>query len=172
MRRLILLLSVGWLPPYLHPSGACLCLGTRMPYGSQRHRGLHQTGAAPLPMHVTMVLTQGLGFARCHLLRFNVDLFGDRPDEPDQLPRHPYHHLVGMLASGDELSVAFAQAHLGFPTEVLQPLGFLLQSQLQMAAHFGRVAIGPGPFDPHATGMGMARLGDSALTTPFPTGGL
>ena len=27
-RRLILLLSVGWLPPYLHPSGACLYLGT------------------------------------------------------------------------------------------------------------------------------------------------
>jgi hypothetical protein len=34
MRRLILLISVGWLPPYLHPSGACLFLGTRMPYGS------------------------------------------------------------------------------------------------------------------------------------------
>jgi hypothetical protein len=34
MRRLILLISVGWLPPYWHPSGAGLCLGTRMPYGS------------------------------------------------------------------------------------------------------------------------------------------
>jgi hypothetical protein len=31
-RRLILLLSVGWLPPYLHPSGACLALGTRVAY--------------------------------------------------------------------------------------------------------------------------------------------
>jgi hypothetical protein len=28
MRRLILLLSVGWVPPYLRPSGACLCLGS------------------------------------------------------------------------------------------------------------------------------------------------
>jgi hypothetical protein len=28
MRRLILLLSVGWVPPYLPPSGACLCLGS------------------------------------------------------------------------------------------------------------------------------------------------
>jgi hypothetical protein len=27
-RRLILLLSVGWLPPYLPPSGACLSLGS------------------------------------------------------------------------------------------------------------------------------------------------
>ncbi len=34
MRRLILLISVGWVPPYLHPSDACLTLGTRMPWGS------------------------------------------------------------------------------------------------------------------------------------------
>ena len=31
-RRLILLLSVGWLPPYLPPSGACLCLGSSVLY--------------------------------------------------------------------------------------------------------------------------------------------
>src|SRR5215475_3892109 len=29
-RRLITLISVGWVPPYLHPSGACLNLGARM----------------------------------------------------------------------------------------------------------------------------------------------
>ena len=28
MRRLILLISVGWVPPYLPPSGACLYLGS------------------------------------------------------------------------------------------------------------------------------------------------
>ena len=32
MRRLILLISVGWLPPYLRPSGACLTLGSRVLY--------------------------------------------------------------------------------------------------------------------------------------------
>jgi hypothetical protein len=32
MRRLILLLSVGWLPPYLRPSGACLTLGSSILY--------------------------------------------------------------------------------------------------------------------------------------------
>src|SRR4249920_2257576 len=32
-RRLITLISVGWLPPYLHPSGACLHRGTRVPFG-------------------------------------------------------------------------------------------------------------------------------------------
>jgi hypothetical protein len=30
-RRLITLISVGWLPPSLHPSGACLNLGTSVP---------------------------------------------------------------------------------------------------------------------------------------------
>src|SRR5437667_9098372 len=33
IRRLILLLSVGWVPPYLHPSGACLNRGTSVPVG-------------------------------------------------------------------------------------------------------------------------------------------
>jgi hypothetical protein len=32
MRRLILLISVGWLPPYLLPSGACLTLGSSILY--------------------------------------------------------------------------------------------------------------------------------------------
>jgi len=77
-----------------------------------------------------------------------------------------------MLASGDELSVAFAQAHLGFPTEVLERFGLLLESQLQMAAPLGPIAIGLGAFDQEATGMGIARLGDGALTPPCPTGGL
>jgi hypothetical protein len=31
MRRLILLISVGWRPPYLRPSGAGLTLGSSMP---------------------------------------------------------------------------------------------------------------------------------------------
>src|SRR6266436_5082185 len=33
-RRLILLLSVGWVPPSLPPSGACLHRGTSVPVGS------------------------------------------------------------------------------------------------------------------------------------------
>ena len=123
-------------------------------------------------MNVIMMSTPRSCLVPAHFLGFNVDLFGDRPDETDPLPRHGHPHLVGLLASGDELSVAFAQAHLSLPAEVLQPLGLLLQSPLQMAAHFGRIAIGPGAFDPDATGMGSARLGDGDLTPPFPTGGL
>jgi hypothetical protein len=32
MRRLILLISVDWVPPYLRPSGACLTLGSSILY--------------------------------------------------------------------------------------------------------------------------------------------
>src|SRR4029434_4142440 len=44
-RRLIMLLSVDWLPPSLRPSGACLALGTRVcfslftPSRATPHRG-------------------------------------------------------------------------------------------------------------------------------------
>src|SRR5262245_48006929 len=59
-RRLILLLSVGWLPPSLPPSGACLALGTRILLpASERCRGFHHTGAAPLLMHVGNLLRCG-----------------------------------------------------------------------------------------------------------------
>ena len=53
MRRVILLISVGWLPPSVRPSGACLILGSSMPEGSLNAvEGDTNTGAAPLPMHV------------------------------------------------------------------------------------------------------------------------
>ena len=32
IRRLLLLIAVGWVPPYLRPSGACLCLGSSVLY--------------------------------------------------------------------------------------------------------------------------------------------
>jgi hypothetical protein len=35
MRRLILLISVDWVPPYLSPSGACLTLGSSILYQPQ-----------------------------------------------------------------------------------------------------------------------------------------
>src|SRR4029450_11079365 len=38
-RRLITLISVGWLPPSWHPSGACLIRGTSVPCGLFTLRG-------------------------------------------------------------------------------------------------------------------------------------
>ena len=59
-RRLILLLSVDWVPPDWRPSGAGLSRGASMPAGS-RHavEDDTKTGAASLPMHVRSRLHDG-----------------------------------------------------------------------------------------------------------------
>jgi len=61
MRRLILLLSVGWVPPYLRPSGACLSLGSSLLYK---------------PPHAAEDYTKpGLRLFRCTLEPFRVACF-------------------------------------------------------------------------------------------------
>jgi hypothetical protein len=61
MRRLSLLISVGWVPPYLRPSGACLCLGSRVLYKP--------------PNAVEGSTTPGLRLFRCTLEPFRVERF-------------------------------------------------------------------------------------------------
>ena len=56
---------------------------------------------------MTAVSSQGLKLTDHHPLGLNTDLFGNGPDEPDQLPCNGHDHLIGMLASSDEVSVAF-----------------------------------------------------------------
>ena len=67
-RRLILLLSVGWVPPSLPPSGACLNRGTSIPRGS-----LHAAEGDTTPgrrlfsyplASLLIVLRRGQGLAR------------------------------------------------------------------------------------------------------------
>ena len=61
MRRLILLISVGWVPPYLRPSGACLTLGSSILY--QPHNAAEG------------YTTPGLRLFRCTLEPFRVEWF-------------------------------------------------------------------------------------------------
>jgi hypothetical protein len=58
IRRLILLLSVGYIPPYLHPSGACLNLGASILY--KPHNAAEGS------------TTPGLRLFRCTLKAFSV----------------------------------------------------------------------------------------------------
>ena len=58
-RRLILLLSVGWVPPDLRPSGACLCLGSSVLY-----QPLNAAEGCTTP---------GLRLCRCTLGTFSVE---------------------------------------------------------------------------------------------------
>ena len=62
-----------------------------------------------------------------------------------------------------ESSVTFTQSDLGFPTDVLDDFGLFFESQLQMSADLGGIAIRPGPFDQDASGMGVAGFGNRPL---------
>ena len=88
------------------------------------------------------------------VLRCYRDRSGHGPHEARQLTGHSHGDHVGVLASGDESSVALTEPDLGFPTDLLDDVGWLFASQLQMSAHLGGVAIRPGAFDKSPSGMG------------------
>src|SRR4029453_13682458 len=75
-----------------------------------------------------------------------------------------------MFAFGHELAIAFAEPDLGLPADGLNHCGELLQAQLQVPPDFGRIPVGPGPFDEGTTRMRIAGLGHAALLAPWPTG--
>jgi hypothetical protein len=76
-----------------------------------------------------------------------------------------------MCASGQQLSVACAEPDLGLPTEVLDDLGLLFESRLQLSAPLGGLAVGPGAFDQSPSRMGVPGCGDRALWAAL-TGGI
>jgi hypothetical protein len=98
------------------------------------------------------------------------DLFGHGPQEPHALTRNRHDHLVGVFPPRCQTAGACAPARVGFPTEILEGCGVLFASQLHVATDVRGLPIGPGAFNPHATGMGLARFGDGTLTTPLTRG--
>jgi hypothetical protein len=98
------------------------------------------------------------------------DLLGNRPHEPSELTRNSHDHLVGVFSARYQASVAFAQANLGFPTDVLDGFGVLFESQLQVATGFRGITIRSRAFNQYPTGMSIASCGDGALTTPLTRG--
>jgi hypothetical protein len=170
-RRWILLISVGGVPPDVCPSGAGLGRGTRVGFSllprtrmtpnrgcvssnRHRHRGV--------PLHAgtrALVCRGGPG-----------DRLGHGPHEGHQVACDGHHDQVGVFASSGQCSVAFAQPHLGVPTNILDGGGQLFQTPLEMTTDLGRVAVGPGAFDQRPTGMAIARFGDAALMPPLTRG--
>jgi hypothetical protein len=106
-------------------------------------------------------LFQGTSVRDCHLA-------GDGPDKGGQLAGDGHHDLVSVLAPGHQPAVAFAKSHLCFPANILNRLGHFFQSQLQVAANLGRIAVGPRAFNESPAGMGVPGLGDRPLATPLP----
>jgi hypothetical protein len=171
MRRLILLLSVGWLPPSVPPSGACLCLGSSV---------LSQ----PLNA-VEGYTTPGLRLGRCTLgnllrswlplpslsgLRYDGDLSGNSPHASSHLSGHGHGHKMSVLASCPEAPGTVPPPHVRFPTDVLDDCGVCFEAQLHMSADLRGIARGPGAFDEHAAGRGGACCGHRPLSALRPGG--
>ena len=91
-------------------------------------------------------------------LREYQDLFGISPHEAREFRGNGNSDHVGLFASYNELAIAFTQPDLHLPTDVLEDFGLFFQSQLQVTAHFGGIAIGAGPFDEGSVGMGVTRF--------------
>ena len=102
MRRLMRRLSVGWVPPDLPPSGACLCLGARV-----LSQPLHAVAGDTTPgrrLCRCTVETFGVGAglaSRLLALRSEGDLFGYGPQEPHQLTSDSHHDLGGVFTACD-----------------------------------------------------------------------
>jgi hypothetical protein len=100
----------------------------------------------------------------------HADLLCDGPHEGRQVSGDGDYHLIRMFAACTELQVPFTQAYLRLPTNVLEAFREVFQAELQMAAHFGRIAIRPSAFDQGTAGLRVAGFRDAALATPFTTG--
>jgi hypothetical protein len=171
MRRLILLIPVGWVPPYLPPSGACLCLGSRV-LSQPRNAiaGATTPGRRLCRCTVGNLLSAWLPLPYRSGLRYDGTRSGKSPQESSPLTGHGHGHQSGVLASCHEAPVTMTQPHLRFPTDVLEDLGWWCESQWQLSADLRGIAIGPGAFDEPASGMAGACLGHRPLSALRPGG--
>jgi hypothetical protein len=168
-RRLILLLSVDWLPPCGRPSGACLPLGARLlstPHhaaagdtppgrrlfpGPVAHLSARNRSPACVPSSVVLVL--GDDGAR----------LSQGPQEAAPRPSHGDRDARGLLPACDTAAGACPPAALRCPTAGLDDWGLVVPAQWQMAADLGRSPIRPGPFAQAAPGRGVAGRGARSL---------
>jgi hypothetical protein len=97
-------------------------------------------------------------------------LLGNGPHESRELTCNGYGDDVRMFASCHKLSVSFAQPDLGLPADVLDHLGLVFESPLQMSADLGGLAVCPGAFHQSPAGMGVTGFGQRTLLAPLTRG--
>ena len=108
-RRLITLISVDWVPPYLYPSGTGLGLGTRVscsrltPTRVVPYRG---GGSADKRFQPVFPLRERTSAMRC--LGREGNFPGNGPHTGNQFSRKSHHDLIGVLAASHELSIPCA----------------------------------------------------------------
>jgi hypothetical protein len=166
-RRVITLLSVGWLPPAWPPSGACLTRGPRIPCGlftlprGTPHRGCASSDRQEHPGEFL--------FQRDSVLRGPRTLLGKRPHEGTPCSGHGDPDLMRLFTCGQPLAIPLAKPDLGLPTDGLDGLWELCQTPWQVTTDFRWIPVCPGAFHQGTTCVGMACLGHAALLTPCPT---
>jgi hypothetical protein len=99
-RRLILLISVGWVPPDWGPSGACLTLGSSILYKPLNAAEGYTTPGLRL-FRCTLVNLLSSWWNPLYLLglRCYGDLSGNGPHESSQLTGNGHGHDIGVFAS-------------------------------------------------------------------------
>ena len=171
MRRLLRLLSVGWLPPSVPPSGACRCLGSSVLYQPLNAvEGDTTPGLRRCRCPWGNLLSAWLPRPYLSGLRSYGDLSGNSPQESRPLTGHGHGHHIGVLASCHEAPVTVTQPHVRFPTDVLEDLGWCFESQWHMSADLRGIAVGPGAFHERSSGMSIPSFGDRALVASLPGG--
>jgi hypothetical protein len=101
-------------------SGACLIRGSSVLYEPLNA----VEGYTPPGPRLCRCTEEPCKVTRCSnirllTLRCDRNLFGNGPQEPNQLSGNGHHDLVGMFAAGDESSLAFAQPDLSLPADLL-----------------------------------------------------
>ena len=95
---------------------------------------------------------------------------GDGPDEGGQFASDGDGDLVLVFALVDQGAITLAEPDLCLPADVLDGRAEFFESDLQLSADLGRIAIGPGAFDEVSAGMTVAGLGDATLAALCATG--
>ena len=91
------------------------------------------------------------------------DLLRDGPHEGKQFPRNRCDGHVAVLAARDKPTVAFAQTHLSFPSDIANGLRQRFVPLLDDRGHLGGIAVSPGTFNQSPAGSAIAGLGDGTL---------
>src|SRR6266536_5213803 len=165
-----MLIFVGWVPPCLYPSGACLGLDTRVCRSL-----ITPTRIAPSPglrlcrgsvsLRAVAAVTDNVTRSRLrwrgHRLRF-----ADRPHEAHELARDRGGDGIRVLAAREQPAVSPAQTHLRPPGDVADLFREILLARLDLFGHLGPVAIGLRGLDQGPPGMPVACLRDPAQPAP------
>src|SRR5438552_8318779 len=158
-----MLIFVGWLPPYLYPSG-CLPRSRRedLSQPHNAHEGCtHHRGCVSSEDRCRSLSRRRRG----RRLRS-----GDRPHEGRQLARDGGGNGIRVLAAREQLAISSTEADLRAPSDVANRGREMLLTRLDRLGDLGTVAIGLGGFKQDSTGMALTRLGDSAEAAPVAAG--